>query len=103
MSLFEVETSILRKERQDALQGRLLRDWFEHILKPEFRDRILPVCATTALHTARLHVPNPVAVIDSFIAAAAIEHGKIVVTRNVKDFAGFGVKIVNPFAESGTD
>ena len=97
MSLFEVETGILRKERQDAAQGRLLREWFEYTLKPEFRDRVFPVSSAVALRTARLHVPNPAAIIDSFIAATAMEHGKIVVTRNVKDFAGFGVTIVNPF------
>ena len=97
MSLFEVETGILRKERQDAAQGRLLREWFEHTLKPEFRDRIFPVSSAVTLRTARLHVPNPAAIIDSFIAATAMEDGKIVVTRNVKDFAAFGVTIVNPF------
>lgn len=63
MSLFEVETDILRKERQDAAQGRLLREWFEHTLKPEFRDRVFPVSSAVALHTARLHVPNPAAII----------------------------------------
>jgi len=32
------------------------------------------------------------------IAATAIEHDLIVVTRNVRDFAGLGVKVFNPWA-----
>jgi predicted nucleic acid-binding protein len=31
------------------------------------------------------------------IAATALEHGMAVVTRNVADFAGTGVQLVNPF------
>jgi predicted nucleic acid-binding protein len=31
------------------------------------------------------------------IAATALEHGLTVVTRNVKDFAGLGVAVFNPW------
>jgi hypothetical protein len=31
------------------------------------------------------------------IAATALVHGLIVVTRNVKDFVGLGVEILNPW------
>ena len=31
------------------------------------------------------------------IAATALEHGFTVVTRNVDDFAGTGVRLVNPW------
>jgi predicted nucleic acid-binding protein len=31
------------------------------------------------------------------IAGAALEHGFTVVTRNVADFAGTGVRLVNPW------
>lgn len=34
---------------------------------------------------------------DSLIAASALEHDLTVVTRNVRDFTGAGVRIVNPF------
>ena len=37
------------------------------------------------------------AVIDGLVAATALEHDLAVVTRNVKDFAGLGVDIVNPW------
>lgn len=37
------------------------------------------------------------AVIDGLVAATALEHDLIVATRNVKDFAGLGVEIFNPW------
>jgi predicted nucleic acid-binding protein len=38
---------------------------------------------------------------DLLIAATAIEHDLTLVTRNVKDFTGLGVTIVNPWEEPG--
>jgi predicted nucleic acid-binding protein len=35
---------------------------------------------------------------DLIIAATALERGLVVATRNVKDFAGLGVRLENPFA-----
>jgi len=34
---------------------------------------------------------------DGMIAATALEHDLTVVTRNVKDFAGLGVAVFNPW------
>jgi predicted nucleic acid-binding protein len=42
-------------------------------------------------------VPNPHKAIDKQIAAIAILHDLTVVTRNVDDFACFGVRLLNPF------
>lgn len=37
------------------------------------------------------------AVVDGVIAATALHHDLTIVTRNVKDFAGLGADILNPF------
>jgi predicted nucleic acid-binding protein len=36
-------------------------------------------------------------VVDAVIAATALEHDLTLVTRNVKDFAGLGVVLLNPW------
>jgi predicted nucleic acid-binding protein len=33
---------------------------------------------------------------DAFFAAAALVHGLTLATRNIKDFAPFGVALLNP-------
>jgi len=34
---------------------------------------------------------------DGLIAATALEHDLVIVTRNVKDFVGLGLVILNPW------
>lgn len=43
-------------------------------------------------------VRSPVPAIDSLIAATAAEHGLILVTRNVKDFASFPITTLDPWS-----
>jgi predicted nucleic acid-binding protein len=44
-----------------------------------------------------LNVPDPRAERDALIAATALVHGMIVVTRNVADFAATGVPCLDPW------
>jgi toxin FitB len=67
-----------------------------HIM-PEFQERILPIDTAVALRCARLHVPDPHSERDALIAATALVHGMTVVTRNVADFKGTGVALLNPW------
>ncbi|WP_020559697.1 hypothetical protein [Thiofilum flexile] len=42
-------------------------------------------------------MPNPRSERDALIAATAITHGLMMVTRNVSDFEPTGVEIINPW------
>ncbi|WP_285425929.1 type II toxin-antitoxin system VapC family toxin [Pseudomonas sp. efr-133-TYG-103a] len=97
ITVLELETGILRLERHDAAQSKLLRTWLEHHVLPAFAGRILPIDTAVASKCARLHVPDPRSEYDALIAATALVHGMTVVTRNTADFAGSGVALINPW------
>ena len=64
--------------------------------------RILPLTQTIAdrwgiLEGQRQLAGRPLNVPDAQIAATALEHGLTIVTRNVGDFEGLGVVILNPW------
>lgn len=79
-----------------------LEQWFEDDLVPRFRGRILPVTFSIADRWGILDGEcqlrgTPLNTADGMIAATALEYDLTVVTRNVKDFAGLGVTVFNPW------
>jgi toxin FitB len=97
VTLYELEIGVLRMERRDPAQGVRLRQWLNHQILPTFNDRIFLIDQQVALLAASKHVPDPRSERDSYIAATALVHNMTVVTRNVRDFEGMGVRIVNPW------
>jgi len=97
ITLFELEHGVLLMERRDSAQGALLRRWLVETVHPAFDGRILAMSADVATQCARLHVPSPRSERDSWIAATALVHDMTVITRNVDDFAGTGVSLINPW------
>jgi toxin FitB len=74
-------------QKRSALQDDV-RSWFA--------GRILPVTESIAERWGRLAAGGKrnglsLAVVDGVLAATALEHGLTLVTRNAKDFAGFGL------------
>lgn len=99
ITLHELELGVLLMERRDAQQGALLRQWLEQAVLPAFSGRILVVDAAVARRSAALHGPDPQPFRDGLIAATALEHNLVVVTRNLADFEATGVKLLNPWQQ----
>lgn len=93
----ELEIGIQLAERRDPTQGAIFRTWMDQYVLPAFAGRILSIDLAVAQRSARLHVPDPHPVRDGLIAATALVHSMIVVTRNVSDFQGTGVALLNPW------
>jgi predicted nucleic acid-binding protein len=100
ITIQELENGVLLTERRDPSQGAMFRAWLNGHVLPAFTGRILAIDTVVAQRSARLHVPDPRPVRDGLIAATALVHGMVVVTRNVADFASTGVRIFNPWAPS---
>ncbi|AGB75538.1 MULTISPECIES: type II toxin-antitoxin system VapC family toxin [Rhizobium] len=97
ITILEIERGILSVQRRDASQGARLREWMDSRVRPEFVDRILPIDDAVATRCAHLHIPDRRNEADALIASTALVHGLTIVTRNIKDFDGTGVIIVDPW------
>lgn len=85
----------------DATRRQTLLDWLETDLPAFFMGRLLSVDAAVANRWGRMlaQAGRPLPAIDSLLAATALEHDLVLVTRNVKDFAGLPVELFNPWRD----
>lgn len=84
----------------ETTRRQALLDWLETDLPLFFTGRILDVDAAVADRWGRLVAAagRPLPAIDSLLAATALAHDLVLVTRNAKDFAGLPVQIFNPWS-----
>jgi toxin FitB len=88
--------------RRDALAA-----WIGNDLAMRFANRILPIDQPIAERWGDLMAESrrgghALSVMDGFFAATALAHDLTLVTRNTKDFAPFGVPLLNPWESTPT-
>ena len=97
LTIGEIRRGIeLARRRGDRPQANTLETWLQTIIQ-QFSGRILNVDTTVAETWGAMSAIRPVPVIDGLLAATAMQHNLILVTRNVADVEGLGIQILNPF------
>jgi toxin FitB len=86
----------------DSKRKSSLQDWFDDDLLIRFAARILPLDLDAMVLWGRLisrlePQGRILPLMDSLIAAIALQGAFTLVTRNEKDFAGTGLNIFNPW------
>lgn len=96
LTLGEIMRGIALRQRSDPTAASHLAEWLRK-LRHRHADRILPVTDQISVEWGRIAAIRPRGDIDGLIAATAIVHDLVVVTRNVDDFLDAGADVINPW------
>lgn len=96
LTLGEIRKGIELIAKRDAATAAILEAWLDGLYS-HYTDRILDVTSVVAEEWGRLNALRPLAAADGLIAATAKAHDLTLVTRNLQDVHGVGVRLLNPF------
>lgn len=95
MTIGELQAGVEVTRTQDPAKAAEIEAWVDQVAGTY---NVLSMDAAAFRIWARLmHRASNTLIEDGMIAATATVHGLVVVTRNVRDFAKFGVGTFNPF------
>ena len=97
VTIGEITKGIMMKMDTDPTAAAALLRWLDE-LRVVYAARILPIDDAVATGWGRLMAKRTRPVADALIAATAYVNNKIIVTRNVTDFADAGVEMIDPRA-----
>ena len=106
MTITELDAGILKLRREGKSKRAEEIAGLVSAILADFENRILTMDLETARHVARLGATTyrqPVALPDLIIAATALRHGLVVLTRNLKEFRRLGVPARDPLVELPAD
>ncbi|MFN0127769.1 MAG: type II toxin-antitoxin system VapC family toxin, partial [Verrucomicrobiales bacterium] len=99
LTLGEIRKAIERLPSKDASQTLFLERWLDEV-KHVFGARLIEVNVRVAERWGQLQAIRPLPEVDALLAASVLEHDLTLVTRNEADFAGLGIRVLNPFQSS---
>ncbi len=100
LTLGEIRKGIEGVRPRDPGRAAALEGWLAEVVDA-FGPRVLGVDAAVAETWGRISALRSVPVVDALLAATALVHDLVLVTRNTADVEGLGVQVLNPF-ESAT-
>ncbi len=101
VSIAEIRRGIVQMDK--GRKRDALAEWLATDLQQRFDNRVIPVNGSVALAWgdmmgfAKRNGRN-LSSMDGLIAATAMAHDLILATRNIKDFDGLGIDIIDPWA-----
>lgn len=97
VTIGELQAGVERTRRQDPRKADQIERWLDQLAASY---EVLPMDAPCFREWARLMEGRPEQLLeDMMIAATARVHHLTLATRNVRDFAGIDLRVVNPFAK----
>ena len=99
LAIGELRRGVETIRKRDPVQAAALDRWVGRLVA-HHAERIVPVDGPVADRWGRLAAIRAASVIDTLMAATALEHGLVLVTRNVKDVAWTGVSYLDPFVRA---
>lgn len=99
LAIGELRRGVELLRRRDPARAEAPAAWVDELVSL-FGDRVLPVTTAVADRWGVIDSPDRLPVVDGLMAATALVHHLIVVTRNVKDFERAGVAVLDPSGSS---
>jgi predicted nucleic acid-binding protein len=97
VTLGELQAGVEITREQDAEKASQIESWIDQVAQTW---NVLPLDGRTFRVWAKLmHRLSDDLLADALIAATAITHHLVVVTRNVRDFVPLGVETLDPFGK----
>jgi len=96
LTLGEIENGVTKLEPKNRIAADALREWAEGI-RAHFSSRIIDIDFAIAETWGRISARRSLPVIDGLLAATALVHGMVFVSRNTRDFSDTGITLLNPW------
>lgn len=96
ITIGELKSGALKKSKTDVKTGKLLIKWIDGLMA-DYKEQILNIDLETCEILAQILNIDSTNAIDGLIAAQCFQSNMVLVTRNIKHFNMFDIKLFNPF------